>query len=140
MVLRIRRATWDLYVGKGELEGILASLNSLPDTNMVILNSSTRPVVEEHGAHPTFRNAVFYNNSAIDAMARIRFQTGGEAACYVDVMESMSRSPLMPILQFDLSHLRVAISAAGVFEFHPAWHQDNKTFAGPKGAHVERRP
>lgn len=39
----------------------------------------------------------------------------------------------MPILCFDLSHLRVAVSGEGIYEFHPNWHINEKTFAGARG-------
>lgn len=122
----------DVYVAKNELESTLVSFNDLQGANMVVLSSATRPTDAEEDLIPGIRDAAFYNNAAIDAITRIRLDNETGKRCFVDVIESKSASPFMPVLLFDLSHLRVAITAHGFFEFHPEWHNENKSYAGPK--------
>ncbi|KLO07863.1 hypothetical protein SCHPADRAFT_909073 [Schizopora paradoxa] len=65
-------------------------------------------------------------------MARVIFETRSGGVCNMDILESISRSAIMPIAKFDLTHLRRGISFEGFFDLHPHWHDGRQTFTSPR--------
>jgi len=132
----------DVYVGLGQLADFVHAINQLPHSNIIGF-IHVRPTdgpahdqvaYDEHGALlQGVQGEPFYNNVAIASMVRLTLITNGVTRCKLDIIESKSTSPLMPILLFDLSHLRCALTSEGLFIFHSDWHTDNcNTYVNPR--------
>ncbi|KLO06184.1 hypothetical protein SCHPADRAFT_895663 [Schizopora paradoxa] len=125
----------DMYVGKGKLDDMLSAISQLSGGTMQMVSRSEAPTPTLDKDGEVLIGPVhsrFYNNAAIGAMARIRIRVPGKRSCYMDVMESKSKSALMPIVRFNLTHLRAAISFEGILDLHPEWNHDRKTYASPR--------
>lgn len=132
----------DLYVALGHVDFVIEDIRNMSDCKIVSFYSTRLPKPNENagtyaedGAFlANIQDGPFYDNYTISSMVRMTLERDDGCKCMLDVIESASTSPLMPILLFSLSHLRLALSADGLFEFHPDWHppSSNVTYVSPR--------
>ncbi|KLO18504.1 hypothetical protein SCHPADRAFT_936175 [Schizopora paradoxa] len=130
----------DVYIGKGKLDIVLNALADLPGADMEILerHAAPPPTVNEDGTVSNGgRDLVFYTNTAIHAMASVRFMDENGKVGYMDVVESKSASAFLPIVRFNLTHLRAGLTFDGYVNMHPTWSEGRRTFASE---HVQTPP
>ncbi len=129
----------DIFIARGKLDDFLLAIHNLPPIELVVLSSTTRPGAHDPTAATMGQDITYYDNAGIQSVVRLRVENTNGKFCNLDIVESVSASPFSPILYFDLSHLRVALSSNGLFEFHPDWHQGNKSYVGPNTVKLNQK-
>lgn len=127
----------DVYVGHGKAHEFVESLRNMHGVRLSSCSFIHPSNVENDDNEATaenVQNGPFYSNPGISLMARLTLVHGEDYTCKLDVVESKSTSPLLPILYFELSHVRQAISAEAIIDFHPQWHGSSAkvTFVSPR--------
>lgn len=127
----------DVYVGSGKALEFVESLRNMNGVNLstcFVVHPSNVENDNNEAAAVNVEDGPFYNNPGISMMARITLVHGEDYSCKLDIVESRSASPLLPIMFFELSHVRLGISAEAIIDLHPQWHDPSEkvTFVSPR--------
>ncbi len=120
----------DVYVPNGTLTEVVDFLWWHPHLQVRVLNPDA--------SEGDYGNTI----SAIKRVRRLEVFNNG-SKYYLDIVESIAPSALLPICMFNLSHCRNALSPNGLLIFHPLWTLSNISFLNLEaiiGQQTDRKP
>lgn len=111
----------DLYVPKGKVPLVLAFLEGSAG---LVFNVIAPAGADGDSAAP---GTYSYSRSGIEKVLKLVLSKGG-LDYKLDIVESIAPSALLPIVLFNFSHCRNALSPNGLLVFHPEWTFNNITY------------